>query len=177
MSETPEEAEARRLVDRLADLDPPEPRHEIIDKLGKLGASAIAAVRDGLRHGNWQVRRWCAIYLDQHPDAVSLELVIPLLRDPKKEVRLWAVHTLSCDRCKGGVTPLDVVPLLIERIELDESIRVRRMATAMLAYGKPDVRAVPILEALVEHDPDPKVRNHAVLGIMRCREVGIATSR
>lgn len=176
MSETPEEAEARRLVDHLADPEPPRPRHELIEQLARLGASAIPAVRDGLRHGNWQVRRWCAIYLDHHPDAVSLDLLVPLLRDPKKEVRLWAVHSLSCDRCKGGVTPLDVVPLLIERIELDESIRVRRMATAMLAYGRPDPRAVPVLEALVERDPDRKIRNHAVLGIMRCREVGISTS-
>jgi len=30
------------------------------------GTDALPAVREGLRHGNWQVRKWSAIYLDHH---------------------------------------------------------------------------------------------------------------
>jgi hypothetical protein len=53
--------------------------------------------------------------------------------------------TFACDHCTPGVTcPVDVVPLLIERIERDESIRVRRMATIMLAADFRDARAAPV---------------------------------
>jgi HEAT repeat protein len=146
----------------------------VLDELRKLGkAAAVPAVLEGLGHGNWQVRRWCAIYLDHDGELASLHLLIPLLRDPKKEVRLWAVHSLSCDRCKEGENPLDVLPLLVERIEVDESIRVRRMATAMLAYGAPDPRAVPVFHTLMERETDEKLRLHASLGLMRCREAGL----
>ena len=171
MSETRKDAGARRLVDRLVDA---ERRHEIVAELVALGPAALPAVREGLGHGNWQVRRWCAIYLDHHADGAALELLVPLLRDPKKEVRLWAVHSLSCERCKEGMNPVDVVPLLIERIEDDESIRVRRMAAAMLAYGRPDVRAVPVFRALLEGEGDAKLKRHAFIGLILCQKAGIA---
>lgn len=174
MTDTTRAEAARRLVDRFAHA---ESRHEVLAELERLGPSALMAVRAGLGHGSWQVRRWCAIFLDHHGDSESRVLLIPLLRDPRKEVRLWAVHSLSCERCKPNERTLDVVPLLIERIEDDESIRVRRMATAMLAYGSPDPRAVPVFRALLEHESDRKLRLHAEIGLMRCRESGIASAR
>ena len=33
---------------------------------------------------------------------------------------MWAVHSLSCERCKDGQNPIDALPLLFERIEDDE---------------------------------------------------------
>jgi hypothetical protein len=72
--------------------------------------------------------------------------------------------------------PVDYVPHLIERIERDESIRVRRMAMVMLATGKPDVRAVRVFERTIAVESDRKLRKHAQWGLMRCREVGLATA-
>ena len=121
-----------------------------------------------------RLRRWCANYFDRHADPDSLHLLIPLLRDPKSKVRLFAVHSFSCEHCKTGTNPIDVVPLLIERIEDDDSIRVRRMAAASLAYGMPDPRAVAVFRGLLKVESDRKLRLHASLGLHRCREAGLA---
>src|SRR5215469_1854329 len=134
MSEIAVPAAARKLVDRLAD---PAKRDHALAEIDALGPAVVPAMREGLRDGRWEVRRWCAYYFDRHADSASLPLLIPLLRDPKSKVRLFAVHSIACEHCKPGNTPLDVVPVLIERIEDDDSIRVRRMATASLAYNRP----------------------------------------
>ncbi len=152
----------------------PEARFAAYQALVAMGASALPAVRQGLKHGNWQVRRWSAICLDQIADADALRELVPLLRDPKSKVRLWAVHSLACDHCKDDVAcPVDAVPLLIERIQLDESIRVRRMATVMLATDYLDVRAVPVFEELLRDEDDRKLTLHAQNGLKRYREAGL----
>jgi HEAT repeat protein len=161
--------EAEALVDRLVE---PGDRQDVFAALDALGSAALGAVREGLRHGHWQVRQWCAIYMDHRADMGSLEHLVPLLRDPKSRVRLWAVHSLSCDRCKEGENPIDVLPYLAERIAHDESIRVRRMATVMLANRAADPRAVPLFRALLRDETDRKLRLHAAIGLLRCREAG-----
>ena len=168
MSEIP--ADFRKLFDRLAD---PTERGGALAEIEVLGRAALPAMREGLRDGRWEVRRWCAYYFDRHADAASLHLLVPLLRDPKSRVRLFAVHSISCEHCKTNERPIDVVPYLIERIEDDDSIRVRRMATASLAYGTPDPRAVPVFRWLLKTASDRKLRLHASLGLHRCREAGL----
>ncbi len=163
--------QARELVDRFADGPQRFPSYLA---LGEIGDDALPAVREGLGNGNWQVRRWCAMYLDHHADLESIEHLVPLVRDPKAAVRLWAVHSVACDRCKSQENPVDYVPLLIERVELDESIRVRRMAVIMLGCGEPDARVVPVLESVLRNETDRKLRLHAEAGLERCREVGLA---
>jgi HEAT repeat protein len=75
----------------------------------------------------------------------TLPQVIPLLHDPKSDVRLWAIHTLACDRCKPDENPLDLEPHLIERALHDESLRVRRQAVLSLAYlRRPDPRSAQL---------------------------------
>ena len=91
---------------------------------GYFGGEALPAIREGLSHGNWLVRKWSAMYLDHHADAKSLTAVLPLLRDQKNQVRLWAVHSLSSHMYKLDDNPIDIVPLLIERVESDESTGV-----------------------------------------------------
>ena len=157
------------LVDQFVD---DATRWEAFLSLQELGETALPAVLNGLQHANWQVRRWSTIFLDHHADPESLEHLLPLLNDPKSNVRMWAVHSISCDRCKEHDNPIDVVPLLIERIEEDESIRVRRMATAMLASRPPDARTVPVFQALLQEE-DRKLRLHAENGLQRCRKVGL----
>jgi HEAT repeat protein len=170
MSEIP--ADVRKLLDQLADS---AERDRALDTIDALGPAALPAMREGLRDGRWEVRRWCAYYFDRHADTSSIHLLIPLLRDPKRKVRLFAVHSLSCEHCKAGDNPIDVVPLLIERIEDDESIRVRRMAAASLAYGTPDRRAVAVFRDLLKNESDRKLRLHARLGLHRCREAGLVS--
>ena len=121
-------------------------------------------MREGLRHGHWQVRKWCAAFLDHHADPETIPELLPLLHDPKSDVRLWAVHSLSCDRCKVDENPIDFVPHLVERIERDESIRVRRMAVLMLTI-QPDVRCGEAVRAASSRRrPIVKLRKHAEWG-------------
>jgi HEAT repeat protein len=134
------------------------------------GSAARPAVLEGLGHAHWEVRRWCAIWFDRHADPESLAALVPLLRDPKSQVRMFALHSLSCDRCRTGENPIDVVPLLIERIQQDESIRVRRHAVAMLGFqhAHPDLEG--FFQQLLDTETDAKLHKHAGFGLMRCRE-------
>ena len=106
-------------------------------------------------------------------DAASLESLLPLLHDPVAKVRLWAVHSISCQHCKDHDNPLDVVPLLIERIENDESLQVRKMAVAMLADSPPDARVVPIFKAVLQKERDRKMLLHTKRGLRKYRDAGI----
>jgi HEAT repeat protein len=143
--------------------------------LNAMGAAALPAIKAGLKHGHWQVRRWCAILLDHLADDEALQALVPLLRDPKSQVRLWAVHSISCEGCKVGGNPIDTVPLLLERIEVDESIRVRRMAVAMLGHEctAPDHRVVPVLKRVLADEEDRKLRFHAERALKRYAEAGL----
>ena len=158
------------LVAALAD---PETRVHAYFELHDHGAEALPAIREGLRHANWQVRKWSAMFLDHHADGTSLEALVPLLRDPKNEVRLWAVHSISCEKCKDNCNPVDVVPLLIERAEDDVSVRVRRMAVAMLGSQTLDARVVPTFERILAEEKDRKLKLHASNGLARYREAGL----
>ena len=163
--------EAQRLVERLAANQWWEP----LQGLTQLGRDALPAVLEGLRHGNWRVRRGCAVFLDHYADPPSLPQLIPLLRDPKSAVRKWAVHSLGCDRCKQDESfPIDVVPQLVERFEHDESIRVRRMVVQVLAHARPpEAASARLFQAALERETDRKIRLHAAAGLERCREAGL----
>jgi HEAT repeat protein len=158
------------LIDALAVAGTRFPAYQALVELGDV---ALPAIRAGLGHGHWQVRKWSAMVLDRVADAESLAALVPLLRDPKADVRLWAVHSLACDHCKDDVAcPVDAVPHLIERIQLDPSIRVRRMAAIMLGTDFVDVRALPVLKALLA-ETDEKLRHHARRGLERLAGLGL----
>ncbi len=138
-----------------------ETRYPAYVALHTMGDKALPAVHAGLEHEGWQVRKWCAMFLDQLTNEDSLELLKPLLRDPRMDVRLWATHSIACKHCKEGACNFDIVPLLLERIEMDESIRVRRMAVCMLAEVPPDSRTRPVLERIAATEKDRKLLLHA----------------
>ncbi len=163
-------SDSHALVEALTD---PASRFASYQALVALGEASLPAIRAGLGHGNWQVRKWSAMVLDRVADGESLAALVPLMRDPKADVRLWAVHSLACDHCKSEIEcPVDVVPHLIERIELDESVRVRRMATIMLGSEHLDPRAVPVLRAL-SGESDAKLRAHAERALERYAAYGL----
>jgi HEAT repeat protein len=139
-------------------------RVETLFQLQALGEAAVPAVRAGLRHPDWHVRHWCAIFFDRGADPESLLELVPLLQDQEPQVRLWAIHSLSCEHCKDYACPIDVVPLLIERAENDPATRVRKMAVAMLASLPADPRIPSALERMLARESDRKLRLHATLG-------------
>jgi len=139
------------------------------------GAEALPAVRQGLQHANWHIRHWSAILADNFADDETFRALTPLLHDPRAEVRVWAVHSLSCEKCKNGPNPVDVIPLLLERIEQDPNIKVRRQAVAMLAYHRtPDPRVLPIFKRIVLEEADNKLRRHAEQGLKRYGMAGLS---
>jgi HEAT repeat protein len=139
------------------------------------GPQALPAVRKGLQDANWHIRQWSAIVADNFADGEILRTLTSLLHDPKAEVRVWAVHSLSCERCKDGPNPVDVVPLLLERIQQDSHIRVRRQAVAMLAYHRtPDPRVLPIFKRILLEEDDRKLRLHAEQGLKRYGIAGLS---
>jgi HEAT repeat protein len=140
-----------------------------------MGSDALPAIRQGLRADDRQVRRWSAMALDQIADADALADLVPLLRDPYAGVRLWAVHSIACEHCKDDVEcPVDVVPHLIERVRVDPSVRVRRMAVIMLGDELADPRGITVLEEVLESDTDRRLLAHAKRGLERIR--GVPTS-
>lgn len=164
------EADFTGLVDSFAVADR---RFDVYQALVEGGEEALPALRRGLKSDNWQIRRWSAICLDRVADADALADLVPLLEDPNAKVRLWAIHSLACDHCKDDVVrPVDIVPLLIERAERDENLRVRRMAVIMLGYELLDDRAIPTLERIVDRETDRKLRLHAAEGLRRIRDHG-----
>ena len=142
-------------------------RVETLARLQAIGPAALPAVRAGLRHADWHVRHWCAIWLDHNATPDSLRDLVPLLTDPSTRVRLWAVHSISCEGCKGHECPIDVVPLLVERVEKDASTRVRKMAVAMLSTLPLDSRVAPVLKAVLENETDARIRLHAENGLRK----------
>jgi HEAT repeat protein len=148
-------------------------RVQALTRLQALGPVALPAVREGLKHPDWHVRHWCAIVLDRAADPDSLRALVPLLSDPVAKVRLWAVHSLACEHCKGHECPLDVVPLLIDRVDHDPNTRVRKMAVAMLASLPLDARVVPALKTALNREEDVKIRLHAAIGLQKYRTAGM----
>ncbi|WP_419161664.1 HEAT repeat domain-containing protein [Candidatus Palauibacter sp.] len=153
------------LVEEFTD---PEHRMPAFLALYERGDEVLPHIRAGLRHPDWQVRRWCALFADNFADAETLRALVPLLRDPRSKVRLWAVHSLACEVCKDGPNPIDPIPLLLERIETDGSLRVRRQAVAMLAHHlAPDPRVTSVFRKILKEEEDRKLRLHAADGLKR----------
>ena len=63
-----------------------------------------SAVRQGLRHRD-PLGAACAQILDHFLDDAALADIVDRLADDSPRVRVWALHTLGCDRCKEGLVP------------------------------------------------------------------------
>lgn len=155
-------SEARVFVDALADS---ARRAAAFQALVAAGPDARDAVLEGTRDGRWEVRRWCAVWLFHFPDRAGFESLIPLLRDPKSKVRLTA--TVAVGMAGDAAESHEVVPLLLERLFQDESLRVRRQAAVLLAWKHPHPDLAGVFAEL-ERESDPKLRAWGRLGSERC---------
>lgn len=149
------EADLRRAVALLTDKDR---RTESLRALEEAGALGLERAIDGLSHPDWQVRRWCAVFLDHHSSAAARERLRLTLEDPKAKVRLWAVHSIACEPCKPGEQLEDVVPLVLKRLREDKALRVRRQAVAVLVQHLPDRRIYRAFRRSLLRETDVRLR-------------------
>jgi len=128
--------------------------YSILDSAGKL---ALPDILQGLEDPSWQIRKWCTALLDHHADQRCIEPLLRRLHDSHADVRRHAVHSIGCQPCKGDSICVDIVSFLIDRVLNDESIRVRRSAAHMLGNQPFDIRALEILQSIVEKETDSKL--------------------
>jgi HEAT repeat protein len=161
-AELPADLTAADLVDALAD---PHRCFQAYQRLRRLGPSASAAARRGLRHASPQVREYCCLVLDRMMDADSAAALVEALDDPAERVRLAAAHALACERCKEGSwrpSAAAVLPRAIALLAGDESAHVRAMAVELVGlwvHGHP--AACSAIERAAATDPAPTVRKKA----------------
>jgi HEAT repeat protein len=155
--------DARVQVDALAD---PALRAQAFQALVAAGPDVRDAVIEGTRDGRWEVRRWCAVWLFHFPDRAAFESLLPLLRDPRSKVRFVAMAGVGTAR--AAAESHEVVPLLLERLFQDESLRVRRQATLLLAWQHAHPDLAGVFEELLRTECDPKLLSFARMGSERC---------
>lgn len=128
------------------------------------GLDALPAIRQGLRHQNADVRAHCCRFLDQFLAPELMDDLVTMLDDPDHRVRLEALHTLSCDRCKEGECRLDeatVLPRAVALLVNDPDAHVRGHAVGLVGrwvHTSPDAEAA-LLRA--KSDASPAVRKRA----------------
>lgn len=166
MNHTEINTDPRRLV---AELAAGPSRDAAFRQLLELGSSARDAVVEGLGDGRWQVRRLCAAWIARRGDPRDVAVLAPLLRDQRSRVRMVAVTAIGRDRGQGREELDRAVPLLVERIREDPSIRVRRCATALLAFDHRHPHLEGLFRQLLDTERDPKLHRLAGIGWTLCR--------
>jgi HEAT repeat protein len=161
------------LVELLGDEDPSQ-RWAAWHELMAAGMPAAAAVREGLSHPDWHVRRGAALYADHHPDPALLERLKLTLNDPHAKVRLFAVHALACEPCKPGGNPVDAIPLLIRALKEDRAIRVRRHAALLLTQQPLERRVLRAFRWSLQHETDEKLLRAVRRGLRAAEQAATA---
>lgn len=133
------------------------------DALIAAGSTGLAVVLSGLDHAEPLVRRRCLDFLDHHADELCIDDLRRLaLHDPVPQVRRFAVHALSCVRCKTSPLQADLVGFLAGvASRRDENVKVRREAIYMLGQLPKSSQAVAVLKQVLEQESDAKLRKAA----------------
>jgi HEAT repeat protein len=124
------------------------------------GPKAVDALIRGLSHPRAKLRQTSLAVMDHLGDQFEprcYEAILPLLEDEISKVRRAAVHAISCQHCHPAPEEIDVPSLLIEKLENDSSISVRRAAIRALAEYSSDSRSAGAARELLagnEADPD-----------------------
>jgi hypothetical protein len=130
-----------------------------------MGFEVVAAVRAGLKHENASVRYYCCSLLDHFLVPEVLEDLISMVHDPDANVRVIALHTLACDRCKEGdcrPAERDVLPVALQILNEDDDAHVRAMAVEVVGqYVHTNKTAEQALVEVNKKDLSPTVRKKA----------------
>lgn len=134
-------------------------------RLMAAGRFATPALRVGLCHPDPVVRVGCCKILDHFLDEDAVPELIANLSHDDARVRAWALHALTCERCKEGECRPgedDVLPVAIRMLQTDPDRSVRQMAAGMLGpWVHRNDAARRALESAWHHDPHPVVRKIA----------------
>jgi len=131
----------------------------------KAGLDALPTIRRGLRHENADVRYWCCQYLDRFLVPEALGDLISMLDDPDHRVRVNALHTLGCDRCKEGdcrPDEKDVLPRALKLLAGDPDPHVRAHALGLVGQAvHTNAEAAAAIARAMKSDSSPAVRKKA----------------
>jgi HEAT repeat protein len=133
------------------------------DALIAAGSTGVSAVLRGLDHPEPPVRRCCLDFLDHHADELCLDDLRRIaLHDPVPHVRRFAVHALSCVRCKTRPLGGELVDFLaMVATEGAENVKVRREAIYQLSQQPPNPQAVGALKLVLEQGSNEELRRAA----------------
>jgi HEAT repeat protein len=129
-------------------------RQQAMNDLFDEGVRAVATLVAGAAHRSPKVRAACVALMDHLGDERCCQALGLALRDASPLVRRHAVHAVGCQKCKAHPLPIDVVGALIERVLVDSSVRVRRVAAHQLGLQPHDPRAIEALERVIAEDHD-----------------------
>jgi len=156
---------SRTLDDLVQDLGVRHRSKAALRELMRRGPEATRALRRGLLDANPAVRVGCCVVLDHHLDASAIPDLLANVAHEDAAVRRWALHALTCDRCKKGECRPgegDTIPLAIQMLTDDVDYQVRTAAAHALGpsvHTRDDV--VYALRRAHEEDPHPLVRKVA----------------
>ena len=139
-----------------------------------MGMTRAQRLIKGLRSPDGRIRAACVLGLDHHADARSLPALLKALRDPLARVRRLAVHAIGCQACKVHPLRIDVTGLLVRRLRVEPSPRVRRVIAHMLGNQPPDARARRALATIVRGSRDARLRFNATWALSRHASVAVA---
>lgn len=134
-------------------------------KLFAMGFEVVPIAKEGLKHEHASVRYYCCSLLDHFLAPEALEDLIGMVDDPDPEVRVMALHTLACDRCKeGDCRPAEakVLSKALRILHDDSNAHVRAMAIEVVGqYVHHNKLAEEALLEANKKDVSPTVRKKA----------------
>jgi HEAT repeat protein len=154
--------EASQLINQLAI---PHHAKAAYRQLFALGFEVVPLAQAGLKHENASVRYYCCSLLDHFVVQEALNDLISMVDDPDPKVRVMALHTLACDRCKEGdcrPEEKDVLPKALQVLNKDDDAHARAMAIEVVGqYVHTNKIAEQALLEVNKKDPNPTVRKKA----------------
>ena len=140
-----------------------EVRRAARDALIEAGSPGLSAVLRGLDHAEPRVRKRCLDFLDHHADELCIDDLRRLaLDDPVPQVRRFAVHALSCIRCKTRPLETDLIEFLTSiAVRTDENVKVRREAIIQLNHQAQNPQAIAALKLILEQESDRELQKAA----------------
>ncbi len=112
------------------------------------------AVLVGIEHENPRIRAACALLMDHGGDDRCIEPLRKALNDPAAKVRLTALHSLQCQRCKDEPLRYDPIPDMIRMAATDPDPKVRRGALGGMGIQPSNRLLAAAVERAIEREPD-----------------------